>query len=295
MARGWAWGAWRRALGTMIGAGAAFVVLAGSAGAATCLPALVACSAPETTTTSVPPPDPAPPPAPPPRQPTPDEARARLVAQVNAERVGRGLGELAVRDDVTAIARAWSDAMARAGTLSHDDAYFTADSHRRLGAQLLGENVARAPDIDVAHRALMASEHHRDNILDARFTAIGVGATFVDGTWWITEDFLQPVAAAAPRASVRRSPRPARAPRVQPAAVTTSTSVAVTPAPRAAVVVAVAAEPAVRVAVLPRVSGSPVAVAASTDPSNPPLGVVAGASALVLVVAGALARQLRRR
>jgi hypothetical protein len=82
-----------------------------------------------------------------------------------------------------------------------------------------------------AHDHLMASPHHRDNILDARFTVVGLGATYRDGSWWITEDFLQP--AAAPRGhevarSLPAAPPPAKA--APPSTVT-----ARTPAPPAGV------------------------------------------------------------
>jgi uncharacterized protein YkwD len=191
--------------------------------------------------------------------PTPAQARERLQALVNAERAQQGLAPLAVRADVTDIASRWSDTMAGAGTLSHDDAYFTKASHDRLDAVVLGENVARAGDIDQAHRALMASEHHRANILDARFTAVGFGATYVNGTWWLTEDFLQAranraVPASAPHASAPRAGERSRvvaAPTAPtaPTAPVTTTSVAV-----AAVVAASVAAPAA-VAVLPRADG----------------------------------------
>jgi hypothetical protein len=183
---------------------------------------------------------------------TPAQARDRLLALVNAERSQQGLPPLTVRADVTDIASRWSDAMASAGTLSHDDAYFTKASHDRLDAVVLGENVARAGDIDQAHRALMASEHHRANILDARFTAVGFGATDVNGTWWLTEDFLQERATratptSAPRASATRAGERSRV----VAAPTTTAPVTTSPVAAHAVVAASVAAP-VAAAVLPR-------------------------------------------
>src|SRR4051794_1526246 len=182
--------AWRRRT-----AGAAltvaFVLVAGrSAGAGQCVTPLGGVPPPGAGTPA--PPSPAATTTTTPPQPSSAEAQARLLSLVNGERTQRGVAALQVRTDVAAIASHWSDSMGRTATLSHDDAYFTESSHDRLAAQLLGENVGRAPDIDVAHEALMASEHHRDNILDARFAVVGIGAAFVDGTWWVTEDFLQP-------------------------------------------------------------------------------------------------------
>jgi uncharacterized protein YkwD len=271
--------------------GAFVLAIGGAAGATSCAVPILGCG--PTTEATVPAPvppttaPPAPTPPPTPAQPTSAAAQARLAELVNSERTSRGLGRVQVRADVTAIAGRWSDSMARAAELSHDDAYFTGTSHRDLGAGVLGENVARAPDIDVAHAALMASEHHRDNILDARFSVIGIGATFVDGTWWITEDFLQPrvVAASTPPAAPGLVRTPA----------STSTTVAATAAP-AASVLAVAAVPARSVAVLPRIDRVEPRHVATTRPAERArrdLAVLA--AALVLVLAAPLRGELRRR
>jgi len=198
---------WVIAAGALAGT---FAVLTGPAASAEGCPVfpIVACPAPAdppatpTTTTTQPPAT-----TTTIEQPTPEWARARLVALINEERSAKGLALLTARADVTNIASRWSAAMSSAGMLSHDDDYFSADTRSKLAAGLLGENVARAGDIDSAHRALMASEHHRANILDGRFTTIGVGATERDGNWWITEDFLQPrdlAGAATPSHSPRR-------------------------------------------------------------------------------------------
>jgi uncharacterized protein YkwD len=271
------------------------LALGGMAEASACATPILGCAPPPTTST----PSPADPTTTTTTTPPPSTAaaQARLAELVNSERTSRGLGPLQVRADVTAIASGWSDSMAQSATLSHDDAYFTDASHRQLGAQLLGENVARAPDIDVAHKALMASEHHRDNILDGRFSVIGIGATFVDGTWWITEDFLQPRAVTAPRHAgpVVRGHAHAAAPQMAAPSTSTSTTVT-TSAVEIASVVAVAAEPARSVAVLPRldhVELSAVSTTGGAPRARRDLAVVA--AALVLALASALRRQLRRR
>ena len=69
---------------------------------------------------------------------------------------------------------------------------------RRLGAQVssAGENAAHEATVVRAHRALWASPSHRSNLLDARFTAMGIGiARDDDGSSWICEtfaDFAEP-------------------------------------------------------------------------------------------------------
>lgn len=139
--------------------------------------------APTTTTTTAP-------------EPTPAQAAAQLLDLANRDRAAAGVAPLVARGDVAEIAQGWSESMSRDGALSHNDAYFNAEARDRLGAALRGENVAYAGDIEQAHRALMNSAPHRANLLDARFTVAGMGAIFVDGTWWLTQDFLQPRAAA---------------------------------------------------------------------------------------------------
>lgn len=137
----------------------------------------------------------------------PAEAAARLLVLLNHERERAGLARLALRDDVAVIAIGWTRSMARTGHLSHNDEYFTTRTRGRLDARRLGENVAYDSDVDRVHRALMASTPHRANILDSRFDIVGIGAELHDGTWWVTQDFVQPNAAprrAGPRAWSRR-------------------------------------------------------------------------------------------
>ena len=152
---------------------------------------------------------------------TPAQAAARLLALVNRERTDRGLPPVDARSDVSSIAMRWSAAMARRGELSHNDAYFSSATRRKLDARALGENVARAADVESAHRALMASEHHRANVLDRRFTVAGFGAELANGSWWFTQNFVQPVAHGPARSP--RSPDagehgpPVAAPEARPA------------------------------------------------------------------------------
>jgi len=59
------------------------------------------------------------------------------------------------------------------------------------GWWLLGENVGWTnASVAYLHTAFMRSPEHRKNILDPRFTAIGVGETVSkDGRIFVTEDF----------------------------------------------------------------------------------------------------------
>jgi uncharacterized protein YkwD len=158
---------------------------------------LVVCSSPQPAEPEPQPqqqPEPAPPAEPSHRSSA--EITADLLVMLNRDRAAHGLPTFTRRDDVDAVAAGWSDHLADANELSHNDAYFTNESRQRLGARALGENVAMDYEAKSAHENLMNSPHHRDNILDARFTVIGLGATYRDGKWWITENFLQPASPA---------------------------------------------------------------------------------------------------
>ncbi len=153
-------------------------------------------------------PEPEPAPAPAPEPEAAPSAAARLVELMNQERTERGLVPFAARDDVAAIAGPHSEAMADADDIWHNDAYFTQGTKDALDAQTVGENVAMNADVDDAHRRLMNSSGHRANILNPAFTVVGVGVyRQADGTYFVTEDFVEPRPAPAPSA-----PAPAGAP-----------------------------------------------------------------------------------
>jgi uncharacterized protein YkwD len=133
------------------------------------------------------------------------EVTADLLDLLNRDRAAHGLPLFTRRGDVDQVAAGWSDHLAEQNQLSHNDAYFTEQSRREHGGRALGENVAMDAEAQPAHEHLMASPHHRDNILDARFTVVGLGATYRKGSWWITEDFLQPASTPTTSHEVARS------------------------------------------------------------------------------------------
>lgn len=164
---------------------------------------------------------------------------ARILALMNGERSAHKLPPFTLRDDISALSAPHSRAMAEKGDIWHNDGYFTAAVKRHLGARLLGENVARNTGIDDAHRRLMDSPGHRANILDARFTFVGV-AVYDDG-WgnlYVTQSFVQSLAAPAPK-PVAATERPRSAPpTTQPPAPPTTAAPAAAPAPAPAVLAA---------------------------------------------------------
>ena len=91
------------------------------------------------------------------------------------------------------LARDHAGRMAAARTVAHDtgDGDPTTRLQRAgLSARDAGENVAHAPTVALAHRALYASPSHRVNLLRADFDRVGIGVVRdADGSVWVTELF----------------------------------------------------------------------------------------------------------
>ena len=237
-----------------------------------------------------PPPSSSPAPAPAPTSPTVAEvpgAADQLASLVNRDREAVGLAPLSGRADVVAIARQHSLDMATKQDIWHNDDYFSATSHRRLDAAILGENVADNTTTEKAHEALMASPKHRANLLDGRFTVVGLSvAQGADGNVYVTEDFLQPALHAAERHRSSHGPAPATA----------------GPDPAAGMVVVASAPTSPPITLdLGFPHRAPAASAGSHPPARPlaPAGLAAGLLGLVVALVtrakSPLLAQFRRR
>jgi hypothetical protein len=93
--------------------------------------------------------------------------------------------------------------MSVTGVLAHNDLYFSPATQAALGCTARGENVAFTGSVEAANYEFMNSPGHRANILDPRFTDVGIGVVpALGGGIWVTEDFVQsagaPTAAAPP-------------------------------------------------------------------------------------------------
>ncbi len=106
-------------------------------------------------------------------------AEQHMLALVNGERTKRGLRALRMDAALVALARAHSADMLRRGYFSHvtPDGLSPADRAAAAGIDylILGENIAYAPDVDIAHTGLMNSPPHRANILSREFSRVGIG------------------------------------------------------------------------------------------------------------------------
>jgi uncharacterized protein YkwD len=112
----------------------------------------------------------------------------RIVVLVNAQRAAHGLRPLIVSPCATRYAAPWSTHMAATNTLVHQSLY----PLLRCPSQGAGENIAYGNvTADQMMTMWMNSAGHRANILNPRFTRIGVGAVrTTSGRWWGTQDFV---------------------------------------------------------------------------------------------------------
>lgn len=115
---------------------------------------------------------------------TQDEASERAMTElINKERVSRGLKALVFDGRLQDVARAHSKDMFERGYFSHYSKIgeTVADRASRTGIDFLviGENLAYAPNVELAHKGLMSSEGHRANILSSDYGKIGIGV--IDG------------------------------------------------------------------------------------------------------------------
>ena len=121
-------------------------------------------------------------------------AEQRMLELVNAERSRAGVRPLAADERLREVARAHSLEMFQLNYFSHTSP--TAGSpFERIRAPgisfvVAGENLAYAPNVDIAHQGLMNSPGHRANILRPEFGRVGIGVirSQVQGSMF-TQDF----------------------------------------------------------------------------------------------------------
>jgi uncharacterized protein YkwD len=111
-------------------------------------------------------------------RPRPD-LEARMLELVNQERVAAGLKPLAPDPELTGVARRHSTDMFARGYFAHDTPEGSDPFDRMREANVrfaaAGENLALGPTVPVAHRGLMNSPGHRENILQPQFGRVGIG------------------------------------------------------------------------------------------------------------------------
>lgn len=108
------------------------------------------------------------------------DAEDRMLALVNAERVEAGLQPLEPDGALVVVGRAHAVEMFNEGYFAHESPN-TGSPFDRLDAAgieygLAGENLAFAPNVEIAHEGLMDSPGHRANILEPGFGRVGIAA-----------------------------------------------------------------------------------------------------------------------
>jgi hypothetical protein len=116
----------------------------------------------------------------------------------NRERVAQKLPLLIWDDALTEAARQHALLMAKQDKFAHQLPGELPLDQRvgRAGGRFtqVGENIAMGPQAPAIHRGWMESPGHRANILDAHFTALGVGVVEENGELYSVEDFSIAVA-----------------------------------------------------------------------------------------------------
>ena len=110
-------------------------------------------------------------------------SESRMLEMVNSERAKAGLSPLVLDEKLRAAARDHSQEMFELSYFAHESPVngTPADRIRAAGAKFMmaAENLAYAPNVEMAHSGLMNSPGHRQNILTPGFRRIGIGV--IDG------------------------------------------------------------------------------------------------------------------
>lgn len=111
-------------------------------------------------------------------------AEQKLFSLVNEARVNNGLKPLTYDTQLEQVARYHARNMWERQYFAHNDPDGNSPFDRLKKANIIygaaGENLALAPSVVLAHRGLMESPKHRDNILYASFTKMGIGTVTAD-------------------------------------------------------------------------------------------------------------------
>jgi uncharacterized protein YkwD len=160
-------------------------------------------------------------------QPSPDfdeQAEQQLLEMANQARAKAGAPPLEFDDGLIQAARAHAVAMAREQQLSHQLNGEPSLPHRLSATSVLhldhaGENVALDSTADLAHRHLMLSPPHRENLLDSSYNVAGFGVIRSGDRLYVVQDFGHSLPASTPEQTensiadaVNRARRAARLP-----------------------------------------------------------------------------------
>src|SRR6266542_4472449 len=109
-----------------------------------------------------------------------------IAARVNALRTSRGLNALIVDNGISSVARNWASRIAADGALNHNP---NLANELPPGWTDMGENMAFGPDTATMERDLENDPPHYANLVNPRFTHLGVGVVEVNGRLWAVQYF----------------------------------------------------------------------------------------------------------
>ncbi len=147
----------------------------------------------------------------------------QMLAQTNSSRGQAGLPPLSVSGQLSSVAAGWAAHLAASGVLAHNPGLSGSVS----GWTLIGENVAQslASQGPAGAEALfMGSSAHRANILDPRYTSVGIGVVASGPYLWVVVDFMATGSTAPVPPPVTQPPAPPAAPPVTHAPSTVQVS-----------------------------------------------------------------------
>jgi uncharacterized protein YkwD len=121
----------------------------------------------------------------------------KAVQLLNADRKDAGLEPLKINLKLSKLAADYAADMNNRKFFSHVDPEGK-DPFDRMAAIGIdfpneGENIALGPDVETAQKMLMDSPLHRENLLNPKFTEIGIGVRLASrGGVYLVQDFLGP-------------------------------------------------------------------------------------------------------
>jgi hypothetical protein len=153
-----------------------------------------------------------------------------LLNGINQVRAGVGVAPVTLDPVASLVANAWALVMATAGEISHNPNL----SSQLNGFSRVSENVGRGPSLQWIHDGLTNSPAHYKNMVNPRYTAVGLGILVLGTQTWVVEDFVGSGASPAPppvldAPAAPSAPAPARAHTAAP--VTTAAPPPPAPAP----------------------------------------------------------------
>lgn len=144
----------------------------------------------------------------------------QMVDLVNQARTSAGLAPLAVDPVLSGLARIKARDMASNGYFSHTSPTYGSpfDMMKAAGLQYryAGENLAKAPSVSSAFRALLYSSGHRSNILSRNYDRIGVGVITSGHYKIVVQMFTGGQKAVAPAPQPQPDPQPQPQPQPEP-------------------------------------------------------------------------------